>query len=149
MKPRDSGTGSNARSRARAVCQCLPLVFLAVALMGQQGPCPPTGPSIASVTPNPAAPGEPVTVAGSGFGPVEGNNQVLYDGAPLAVTSWSDTSIGAALPNPKPDGTYDVQAVVDGTPSNVVQHTIGSGAGGSTWNSMVWNQGTWGGGQGP
>ena len=81
-------------------------------------------PSVESIEPDPAQAGDPVVVTGTSFGESQGASQVLYDGAPLAVTSWSDTQIGANLPAPKADGTYAVQVQVGGQLSNPLTHTI-------------------------
>jgi IPT/TIG domain len=54
--------------------------------------------------PNPLSgpPGTPVTVNGSGLGSQQGNSQLLLNGAPIAVTAWSDTSIQFAVPADDP-----------------------------------------------
>lgn len=54
--------------------------------------------------PNPLSgpPGTPVTVTGSGLGAQQGNSQLLLNGAPIAVTSWSDTSIQFTVPADDP-----------------------------------------------
>jgi len=68
-------------------------------------------------------------VTGTGFGATQGASELLYDGTPLAVTSWSAVQIQAVLPDPKAPGTYDVQVVVDTVVSNIVPHTIEAGSG--------------------
>ena len=98
-------------------------------------------PNIVSVLPNPAKAGDPITVAGTGFGATQGTSQLNYDGAPLAITSWSATQIQATLPSPKDPGTYDVQVTVGTLVSNIVQHTISAGG---VWGSMIWGQDKWG-----
>jgi IPT/TIG domain len=54
--------------------------------------------------PNPlsGSPTNPVTVTGSGLGPQQGNSQLLLNGAPIAVTGWSDTSIQFTVPADDP-----------------------------------------------
>ncbi|HJZ01177.1 MAG TPA: IPT/TIG domain-containing protein [Streptosporangiaceae bacterium] len=54
--------------------------------------------------PNPLSgpPGTPVTVTGSGLGAQQGNSQLLLNGAPIAVTLWSDTSIQFTVPADDP-----------------------------------------------
>lgn len=54
--------------------------------------------------PNPLSgpPGTPVTVTGSGLGAQQGNSQLLLNGAPIAVTPWSDTSIQFTVPADDP-----------------------------------------------
>jgi formylglycine-generating enzyme required for sulfatase activity len=97
-------------------------------LMGQETWPPPT-PNIASVVPDPARAGDPVTVTGTNFGATQGTSQLLYDEAPLTITSWSATEIVAVLPDPKAPGTYDVQVVVGTAVSNIVPHTIEAATG--------------------
>ena len=100
-----------------------------------------TAPNIVSVLPNPAKAGDPITVTGTGFGATQGTSQLLYDGVAISVTSWSDTQIIAVLPSPKAAGTYNVQVMVGGVGSNIVQHTISAGG---VWGSMIWGQDKWG-----
>lgn len=54
--------------------------------------------------PNPLGgpPGTPVTVTGNGLGAQQGNSQLLLNGAPIAVTHWSDTSIQFTVPADDP-----------------------------------------------
>jgi hypothetical protein len=54
--------------------------------------------------PNPlsGSPATPVTVTGSGLGAQQGNSQLLLNGAPIAVTAWSDTSIQFTAPADDP-----------------------------------------------
>jgi IPT/TIG domain len=54
--------------------------------------------------PNPLSgpPGTPVTVTGSGLGAQQGNSQLLLNGAPIAATPWSDTSIQFTVPADDP-----------------------------------------------
>ena len=54
--------------------------------------------------PNPlsASPPTQVTVTGSGLGTSQGNSQLLLNGAPIAITTWSDTSIEFNVPADDP-----------------------------------------------
>lgn len=54
--------------------------------------------------PNPlsAPSGTAVTVSGSGLGAQQGNSQLLLNGAPIAITAWSDTSIQFTVPADNP-----------------------------------------------
>jgi hypothetical protein len=54
--------------------------------------------------PNPLSgpPGAAVTVTCSGLGAQQGNSQLLLNGAPIAVTAWSDTSIQFTVPADDP-----------------------------------------------
>jgi uncharacterized protein (TIGR03437 family) len=78
-----------------------------------------------SVSPNPAVPGATITLTGSGFGATkDANDAVLFDGAELTITTWSDTTIKAVLPSVKPSGTYPVVVKVDGALSSSLPLTI-------------------------
>jgi hypothetical protein len=116
------------------------LTFSGMFLMGQEA-WSPVGPQIASVAPDPAAPGEPITVHGSSFGSTQGTSELQYDGEALAVSSWSDTQIAATLQESKPSGTFNVRVIVGGSPSNVVPHRISN----SIWGrNMEWGVSKWG-----
>lgn len=54
--------------------------------------------------PNPLSgpPGTAVTATGSGLGAQQGNSQLSLNGAPIAVTAWSDTSIQFTVPADDP-----------------------------------------------
>jgi IPT/TIG domain len=54
--------------------------------------------------PNPLSgpPKTPVTVTGSGLGAQQGSSQMLLNGAPIAITAWSDTSIQFTVPADDP-----------------------------------------------
>lgn len=95
---------------------------------------------IATVTPNPASAGAQITISGSGFGATQGTGKVTYDGATVAVVSWSDTSIQATLPSPKPNGTYTLQVTANGGMASF-QHTINTPV--ATWDSATWDTSTW------
>ncbi|MBK7974083.1 MAG: aryl-sulfate sulfotransferase [Deltaproteobacteria bacterium] len=78
-----------------------------------------------SVSPNPAVPGATITLTGSGFGATkDANDAVLFDGAELTITTWSDTTIKAVLPSVNPSGTYPVAVKVDGALSSSLPLTI-------------------------
>jgi len=53
---------------------------------------------ITSVTPNGLVAGTEVTIAGSGFGTMQGKNSVWIGGKEAAVISWSETTILAQVP---------------------------------------------------
>ncbi len=81
--------------------------------------------TVSSVSPSPALPGTTITLTGTGFGATnDASDGVLFDGASIAVASWSDTLIKAVLPAVKPDGTYPVVVKVDGTASSSLPLTI-------------------------
>jgi hypothetical protein len=54
-------------------------------------------PTILTLTPAIGAPGDSVTIAGSGFGASQGNGQVWLGTAAGVVQSWSDTQIVAQV----------------------------------------------------
>jgi YD repeat-containing protein len=54
-------------------------------------------PAISSLSPNSGAIGSSVTIAGSNFGPSQGNGSVKFNGKTETITSWSSTSIGVSV----------------------------------------------------
>ena len=46
--------------------------------------------------------GTPITVTGSSLGAAKGSSQLLLNGAPIATTDWSDTSIKFTVPDDDP-----------------------------------------------
>ena len=99
------------------------LVALTLCLMGSQRQCFETGPDIDVVLTDPAAPGSSLLVIGDGFGSTQGSSDLLYAGQSLAVSYWSDGRLLATAPS-IPNGTYDVEVVVDGEASGAVGHTL-------------------------
>jgi len=81
-------------------------------------------PRVQQVSPGLAAPGEIITITGSGFGDTQDTSQALYDGEPMTVASWASGTIEAYIPLGKTNWTYFVQVVVDAAASNIVEHTI-------------------------
>jgi hypothetical protein len=59
-------------------------------------------PTLFAPSPLSGAPGTDVTVTGSGLGAKQGTAQLLLNGAPIAVTTWSDTSIKFKVPDADP-----------------------------------------------
>lgn len=55
-------------------------------------------PSISSISPVSGAPGNTVTISGSGFGASKGSSAVKFGATTAATTSWSNTSIKATAP---------------------------------------------------
>ena len=104
-----------------AILLCLLMPAAAVVHAAKTGG---KSPKVQQVAPNPAAPGEILTIAGNGFGDIQGANQVLYDGQPMVVVSWANRTIEAYVPQGKTNWTYFVQVVADGAASNSAQHTI-------------------------
>ncbi len=78
-------------------------------------------PVVTSLSPMSGIAGISVTIAGSNFGAMQGNNGVQFNGVTAAVLSWSDTSIVATVPNPATTGP--VVVIVNGQSSNGVIFT--------------------------
>jgi len=107
-------------------------------IAGTSGPAP----SISSVTPSSTAAGSSVTLSGANFSATQGSSYLLlaqggtswgapYDGAKLAITSWSDGSITFNLPPdsgsyPLQPGSATVTVTVSGQASNPETITITS-----------------------
>lgn len=85
--------------------------------------------TVGAIAPSPAPPGALITILGQGFGVRGLLDGVLYDGASIAVLTWTDTQIVAVLPSAKPNGSYAVQVKHAGQLSAPVQHTIAAATG--------------------
>jgi len=64
----------------------------------------------------------PITISGSGFGSVQGNGNVKFNGVTATLNSWSDTSISANVPFIATSGNVTVTA--GGVQSNGVFFTV-------------------------
>src|SRR5690349_2075721 len=62
----------------------------------------PVLPEISAVTPPAATITASLTITGVRFGDVQGAGKVTIGGTPAMITSWSDTSIVAAVPDKFP-----------------------------------------------
>lgn len=78
--------------------------------------CSASAPSILFLTPNGGPPGTSVTLTGSNFSATQGGSNVTFNGAPAAVTSWSDTQIIVTVPAGATTGP--VVVTVSGVVSN-------------------------------
>ena len=91
-----------------------------------------TEPAIESVTPESAAEGTVVTIAGANFGPsvgaVQGTSGVSFNGVWATVASWSDEEIQVAVPPGASTG--EVLVTVSSQSSAGVEFTV-TGTGGS------------------
>jgi YD repeat-containing protein len=67
-------------------------------------------PSISSLTPSSGAIGSSVTIAGTNFGPSQGNGSVKFNGKTATITSWSATSIVATVATGTTTGNVVVTA---------------------------------------
>jgi hypothetical protein len=79
-------------------------------------------PTILTLTPAIGAPGDSVTIAGSGFGASQGNGQVWLGTAAGVVQSWSDTQIVAQVGAGAASG--NAQVLQNGVMSNAVPFTV-------------------------
>ena len=114
-------------------------------------PLAPTTPTISSLSPSSAKPGDMVTINGSGFGATQTTGTCLHitdanqgsgttswgifgNGSTLAVNSWTDTAISFTVP--MPSGANERWRIRPGTTATVAVHTGGgclgqAGAGGA------------------
>jgi hypothetical protein len=79
-------------------------------------------PAITSVSPGSAAAGTSVTITGTSFGATQGTSTVTFNGIAATPTSWSNTSIVAAVPAAAHTGNVEVD--VAGLASNDVTFTV-------------------------
>jgi YD repeat-containing protein len=80
-------------------------------------------PAISSVSPTSGTAGTSVTISGSNFGATRGTGSVSFNGAAASITSWSDTSIVAAVPALTNTGNIVVTSG-NGIASNSVSFTV-------------------------
>ncbi len=79
-------------------------------------------PSISSVSPTSGLAGASVTITGTNFGSAQGSSTVKFNGTAATVSSWSNTSIVAAVPSGATTGS--VVVTVSGVASNGVAFTV-------------------------
>ncbi len=79
-------------------------------------------PSITTLSPASGAVGKAVTVAGSGFGPVQGTSTLTFGGTSAVPTSWSAASIKAKVPTGATTG--NVVVTVNGVASNRMKFAV-------------------------
>src|SRR5258708_5203392 len=81
------------------------------------------GPTITSVSPNSAAIGASVTIAGSSFGSTQGSSTVKFNGTTATtISSWSSSTIVAVVPSGATTG--NVVVTVSSRSSNGVSFTV-------------------------
>ena len=78
--------------------------------------------SIGSLNPDKGTEGTPVTIEGANFGDSQGTSTVTFNGVAAAATSWSATSITAAVPAGATTG--DVVVTVGGHASEGASFTV-------------------------
>jgi hypothetical protein len=83
---------------------------------------PPPAPNIVSMNPTSGAVGRPVTITGTNFGMTQGTSTVKFNGVAATPTSWSSTSIAAAVPAGATTG--NVIVTVGGVASNGASFTV-------------------------
>lgn len=79
-------------------------------------------PIIASLSSTSGPIGTPVTITGSGFGNIQANSIVTFNGTTALPTSWSDSSIVVPVPNGATSGK--VVVAVDGQASNGIDFSV-------------------------
>ena len=79
-------------------------------------------PAISSLNPDTGPEGTSVTIAGANFGDSQGTSTVSFNGVAATPTSWSDTSITAAVPTGATTG--DVVVTVDGEASDGAEFAV-------------------------
>ncbi|MCA9773780.1 MAG: IPT/TIG domain-containing protein [Myxococcales bacterium] len=79
-------------------------------------------PTISSITPNPAEPGEAVVLRGANLGATPGS--LAYDDVPLAPASWSDGEIRFTTPPTATIGPHDVAVTVAGKATPPFRHAV-------------------------
>src|SRR5277367_5167855 len=79
-------------------------------------------PTITSLSPTSGAVGASVTITGTNFGSSQGTSTVKFNGTSATTTSWSATSIVAAVPTGATTG--NVVVTVSGTASNGKSFTV-------------------------
>ncbi|MGB7229083.1 MAG: RHS repeat-associated core domain-containing protein [Candidatus Acidiferrales bacterium] len=67
-------------------------------------------PVVTGLSPAAGAPGQSVTVSGSGFGATQNGGTVTFNGAAATVTSWSDSQIVVVVPDEATSGSVSVTA---------------------------------------
>lgn len=81
-------------------------------------------PSIDNIDPTTGLPGTPITITGTNFSDVEGENTVSIADENVAVTSASTTEIVATVPDSLGAGEISISVTVDGRTSNLVSFTV-------------------------
>ena len=79
-------------------------------------------PAIGSLSPDSGPEGTSVEITGTSFGATQGTSTIAFNGTAATATSWSDTSITAAVPAGATTG--DVVVTVGGEASDGVEFTV-------------------------
>ena len=81
-------------------------------------------PSISAISATTGSIGSAVTITGSNFGASQGSSSALLNGAPLTVTSWSNTTINATIPAGATSGALTITLAPGMNVSNPVTFTV-------------------------
>lgn len=115
----------------------LPARILAISIVSF---CATGCPNVSGLSPERSAPGEQIVVTGENFGAAQGKSKLLYDGTPMQIVDWSDSSITATLPDPKPAGVYTVALLSGGrTWPEAQTHELCTAAGPDTCPPIISN----------
>ncbi len=87
---------------------CIVLALLSVVLI--TGAAHAQAPTVTSISPNFGPPGTAVTISGANFGSVQGSSTVTICGT-AAISTWSDSTITAAVPDGLSNSCYVVVTV--------------------------------------
>ena len=89
-------------------------------------------PVIGTLSPASGASGSLITISGSSFGNTQGTSTLTFNGVTAAISSWTNTSIQATVPNNTTTGPIVV--AVNGVPSAGANFTVTPGITGLTPN---------------
>jgi RHS repeat-associated protein len=84
------------------------------------------GPNILSVSATTGSTGSPVSISGSGFGASQGSSEVMLNGSPVPINSWTDTAISFTVPSSATSGPLTVSVAPSMNDSNSVAFTVTS-----------------------
>ena len=90
-------------------------------------------PTILSVSATTGSIGSQVTIYGKGFGASQGNSRVNLNGAPVTISSWSDTAIVITIPTGATTGLLGVSVAPIMNCSNTVWFTVTTQPLAATW----------------
>ncbi|HKD51142.1 MAG TPA: protease pro-enzyme activation domain-containing protein [Candidatus Acidoferrum sp.] len=83
-------------------------------------------PVITGVSATTGSVGSQVVVSGTGFGATQNGSAVLLNGAPVTISSWSDTSLTITIPSTATTGPMLVSVAPSMNDSNPVRFTVTS-----------------------
>lgn len=101
--------------------QSSPSTFYTIGLANSGGP-ESWGPTISSLLPTSGSVDTPITITGTNFGVTQNSSIVNFNGVLATVTSWSNTSIVALVPDGATSGNVTVR--ISGATSNAATFTV-------------------------